>query len=98
LDLCYRGKDEFFIETAPIEKNNQSISYKFMARPIQVKENGHIVTKIIQSDLVAFVETIEGYLVDIGTELHLNKLQDDDENPQVTTATTGDNGYGHDRW
>jgi hypothetical protein len=60
-----------------IEKNNQSISFKFKTHPVQVRENGQMLTKVVQSGLVAFAKTIEGYLTGIGTDLHLSKLPDD---------------------
>jgi hypothetical protein len=81
-----------------IEKNNQSISFKFKTQQIQVQEHGQIVTRVIQSGLGAFAKTVEGYLTGIGADLHLSKLLDDfensqDENQQAPNAATADNGY-----
>jgi hypothetical protein len=86
-----------------IDKNNQSIPFKFKTKEVQVKENGHTVTKVIQSKVIqsglgAFVKTIEGYLTGIGADLHLSKLPDNfensqDENRQVSDMAIMDNGY-----
>jgi hypothetical protein len=65
-----------------VEKNDQSITFRFPARKVQVKENGQTITKVIQSGLSAFVMTIEGYLTGIGADLHLSKLHDDFESSQ----------------
>ncbi|MDR1334534.1 MAG: hypothetical protein LBJ71_04935 [Holosporaceae bacterium] len=81
-----------------IEKNNQSIPFKFITHTVQVKENGQTVTKVVQSGLGAFAKTIEGYLIDIGASLHLSKLPDNfenspDEDQQTSNTTTVNNGY-----
>lgn len=67
-----------------ISKNNAVIPFKFITHQVQVKENGQMVTKIIQAGLGAFAKTIEGYLTGINASRHLNKLPDDfDEMQQI---------------
>jgi hypothetical protein len=95
-----REQDNQMAVYLTIEKNNQSILFKFMTHPVQVMENGQMVTKVIQSGLGAFVKTVEGYLTGIGADLHLSKLPDNfensqDENQQGFNRTTADNGYGY---
>lgn len=60
-----------------ISKNGVSIPYRFPTIAMQVKENGQIVTKTIESGLGAFNKTIEGYLTGINSDRHLDKLTDD---------------------
>jgi hypothetical protein len=81
-----------------IEKNGQSIPFKFKTQQVQFKENGQTITRVIQSGLGAFAKMIEGYLVATGSERHLSKLLDNfensqDGNPQVSNTTTENNGY-----
>jgi hypothetical protein len=81
-----------------IEKNDQSISFRFRTHQVKVKENGQVVTKVVQSGLVAFVKTLESYLTGTGISFHLNKMlniyeNSQDENQQVPNATTADDGY-----
>ncbi|MDR1334533.1 MAG: hypothetical protein LBJ71_04930 [Holosporaceae bacterium] len=45
-----------------IEKNNRAIPFKFMPLSDQVEGNGQMITKVVQSDLEAFANTIEMYL------------------------------------
>jgi hypothetical protein len=97
---CKREQDDQMAVYLTIEKNNQSISFRFKTQQVQVKENGQMVTKVIQSGLGAFAKTIEGYLTGIGADIHLSKLLDNFENSQdegqqaYNTAT--DNGYRYD--
>lgn len=65
-----------------INKNNETISFKFKTHIYRVKENGQMITKIIQSGLGAFVKTLDGYLTGINADGHLNKIADDLENLQ----------------
>lgn len=60
-----------------ITKNGVTIPFRFQTTTIQIKENGQIVSKVIESGLGAFVKTIEGYLTGINADRHLNKLTDD---------------------
>jgi hypothetical protein len=81
-----------------IEKNNQSIPFKFKTQQVQIKEHGQTATKVIQSGLGAFAMTVEGYLINIGADLHLSKLPDNLENSQdedqpVSNTTVENNGY-----
>lgn len=63
--------------TFSITKNNVTIPFVFQTMERQVKENGQVVTKTIESGLGAFMKTIEGYLVGINADRHLDKLTDD---------------------
>jgi len=60
-----------------ITKNNVTIPFKFQTIKQQVKENGNIMTRTIESGLGAFMMTIEGYLTGINADRHLDKLTDD---------------------
>lgn len=61
-----------------ISKNNRMIPLRFGTIQYRVKENGQMVTKVIQSGLGGFVKTLEAYLTGIGANLHLNKLSEED--------------------
>ena len=60
-----------------ITKAGNTVPFKFSVTPYQVKENGTMITKYLDSGLGAFVKTIEGYLTGINADRHLNKLTDD---------------------
>lgn len=60
-----------------ITKNGQMIPFRFSTMQQQIKVNGQIQTKIIETGLGALRKTIEGYLTGINAERHLNKLTDD---------------------
>jgi len=62
-----------------IDKNNLVIPFRFSTHTYQVKENGQMVTKIMQSGLIAFVKVLEGYLTGVGSDNHVNKLGDEVE-------------------
>jgi hypothetical protein len=72
-----------------IEKNDQSISFRFRTHTVKVMENGQMVTKVIQSGLGAFAMTLESYLNGTGIDFHLYKMLNDFENSQ-------DDGYEYD--
>lgn len=65
-----------------IFKSYTSISFKFATHQTQVKENGQLVIKTIESGLGMFAKTIEGYLTGINADGHLNKFGDDLEKYQ----------------
>lgn len=60
-----------------ISKNNRIIPFKFKTVTYQVKENGQVVTRVIECGLGAFMKTIEGYLTGINADRHLDKLTED---------------------
>ena len=77
-----------------INKNNETISFKFKTHIYRVKENGQMITKIIQSGLGALAKTLDGYLTGINADGHLNKIADDlenlqNENQQVSLTALG---------
>jgi hypothetical protein len=59
-----------------IEKNDESISFKFKTTPVQVQENGQTITEIIESSLEAFAKALEEYLARIEAELSPSKVPD----------------------
>lgn len=61
-----------------INKNNGTMTFRFGTMQYKVRENGQVITKVIQSGLGAFVKTLEAYLTGIGSDLHLNKLSEED--------------------
>ena len=84
------------VASLTIDNTKQSITYKFISHPYQVKENERIITKFMQSELGAFAMTICGYLIGVGADRHLSKLPADYENSQdenqQTSYSTGNNG------
>lgn len=80
-----------------LTKNNIKISFRFKTRIMQVKENGQIVQKTIESGLEAFKKTLEGYLTGINADRHLNKLTDDFIKAQESNGgqqnNNGNNNY-----
>lgn len=77
-----------------INKNNETTSFKFKTHIYRVKENGQMITKIIQSGLGSFAKTLDGYLTGINADGHLNKIADDlenlqNENQQVSLTALG---------
>ena len=61
-----------------IRKNDEVIPFMFSSHPYTVRENGQMVTKVIQSELIAFAKILDGYLSCIGAERHFSKLTDED--------------------
>lgn len=61
-----------------INKNNSTMTFRFGTMQYKVKENGQVITKVVQSGLGAFAETLDGYLTGIGADLHLNKFSKED--------------------
>lgn len=77
-----------------ISKNNASIPFKFATQQVQVKENGQMVTKIIESGLGTFLKTLDGYLTGINAERHLNKMTEDfAKSQQGQQGQTGNNPF-----
>jgi hypothetical protein len=60
-----------------IERNNTTIPFKFKTHTYTFRENGQLVTEVIQSGLGAFGKMIEGYLTGINASGHLSKLPED---------------------
>ncbi len=96
---CKKEENNQMVAYLTIDKNNQSISFKFSDFQYQIKQNGQIVTKVIQAGVGALAEILHGYLSGIGTERHLVKLADyyassKDENQQKSYVEIGSSG-GH---
>lgn len=70
-----------------IDKNNGTIPHRFGTMQYRVKENGQMVTKVIQSGLGVFAKTLDAYLTGIGADLHLNKFSEDEINNLTDTLT-----------
>lgn len=75
-----------------ISKNNMTIPFKFRTSSCQVKENGQVMTKIIECGLGSFMKTIEGYLTGINADRHLDKLTEDFAKMQENNGNSGNNG------
>ena len=83
-----------------ISKNNIIVPFRFPTVSYQVKENGQVITKTIESGLGAFMKTVEGYLTGINSDRHLDKLTDDfaklqgnnGQQPQQNQQPYGNNG------
>ena len=65
-----------------IKKNGRVNSFEFLPHPYKTNEDGQVVTKFIQSGLIVFAKTLDGYLTGIGADRHLSKLPEDYENSQ----------------
>jgi len=74
LTLEMKAPGEIFLA---INKNNQTITFKFASTIAKEKVNGIEVTKIIESGLGAFMKLLDGYLTETGGSTHLNKIGDD---------------------
>ena len=60
-----------------INKNNDTIKFKFKIYQYQEWEEGQVVTKIIQAGLGLFLKVLEAYLIGTGANNHLNKLSEE---------------------
>lgn len=82
-----------------INKNNETIPFRFSTHQVQIKDNGQIVTKVIQSGLGNFAMILEAYLQGVGADIHLNKLGDELEKYQLhdqqAFITTENNNQGY---
>ena len=65
-----------------IDKNNQSITFKFMVHTYKTRKDGQVITNVTQSGLGVFAKVLDGYLAGIGADRHLIKLPDDADSPQ----------------
>lgn len=54
--------------TLSIEKDREKIVFEFAVHQYRVKEDGRIVTKTIQSGLLAFAEVLQAYLTAVGAD------------------------------
>ena len=78
-----------------ITKNGVTIPFRFQTMTIQVKENGQVVSKVIESGLGAFNKTIEGYLTGINADRHLDKLTEDYiKSQEAINGGNQQNNYG----
>jgi hypothetical protein len=60
-----------------INKNGEIIPFKFNTHIRDIEENGQLVKQQIESGLLVFAKTINGYLEGINADRHLDKLTDD---------------------
>jgi hypothetical protein len=60
-----------------IQKNNETIPFRFKATSYQTRENGQNTNKTVEHGLIAFAMTLNGYLTGINADRHLNKMTDD---------------------
>lgn len=60
-----------------LTKNNVTIPFKFSVISQQIKENGNVTTKQIESGVGAFMKTVEGYLTGVNADRHLDKLTEE---------------------
>ena len=98
LSLVYKlDQDNQMYAYLVINKNNESIPFRFHVHTITIKENGQAITKMIQSSLGVFAKTIEGYLIGIGADRHLSKLPEDfDELKSRTNSSSNSQiSYGN---
>jgi hypothetical protein len=60
-----------------INKNGEIIPFKFNIHIRDIEENGQLIKQQIESGLLVFAKTINGYLEGINASRHLDKLTDD---------------------
>ena len=68
------NQNNIFETILTINKNDKSVSFKFLTILQQIKENGVPSTKIVESGVGAFMLTLAGYLVSINAGKHLDKV------------------------
>ena len=96
LTLEKKAPGEVFLT---INKNNQSISFKFASSTATVKENGLEVVKVVETGLGAFMKMVDGYLTGTNSSGHLNKLGDDIEKIQeVDQQEKEQQAYSNQSW
>ena len=75
--LIRHGNDNLIFEYKPdrnnqkfayltLEKNHQSVSFRFPTLPCKDERDGHIITEVTQSGLCSFAKTINEHLTGIG--------------------------------
>ena len=69
-----------------INKNSQTMAFRFPIHEYKAKENGQIITKVVQTGLGSFVKLLDGYLLEIGGASHLSKLPDEVLDPEMIYA------------
>ena len=97
LTLEKRAPGEVFLT---ISKDSEIISHKFASLTTKVKGvNGVETIEVIEAGLGAFMKTVDGYLVSINADGHLNKLGDDlekyQEADQQAHNATGNTNHGN---
>ena len=76
--------------TLSIEKGREKIVFEFAVHQYRVKEDGRIVTKTIQSGLLAFGEVLQAYLTAIGADRQQEQQAGTEyEGSQVSMASAG---------
>lgn len=60
-----------------IDKNGETVPFKFSSKIININKNGQATTKIIETGVLVLIKIIEGYLTGINASRHLNKLTED---------------------
>ena len=81
-----------------INKNNVTIPFKFQTITQQIRENGVVSTKTVETGLGSFMMTIKGYLTGINADRHLDKLTEDyiklqQESQKQPNNNQNGNGY-----
>ena len=69
-----------------IDKNGERIAFEFCINFYYIKENGKAVMKIMHAGLGVFLHMLEGYLLSIGADRHLNKMTDEEIETLQTDA------------
>lgn len=70
-----------------LTKNNVTIPFRFQTIQQQIKENGSVISKTIESGVGAFMMTVEGYLTGVNADRHLDKMTE--EYSQLNGGTNG---------
>lgn len=74
-----------------INKNNETIPFKFESVSVTKEVDGVSTTEIIETGLGAFMKTVEGYLVSINADRHYDKLTE--EFAKLQESSKGQGGF-----
>ena len=74
-----------------INKNNQTIPFRFKTYTYQVQIDGQLVTRVIQSGLGIFAEVLKSYFSATGINNHLNKFTDEERENMQSPSQIGIN-------
>ena len=88
--------------TLTMSRNNEAIPFKFATDKINVRKDGQITQRIVDTGLITFANTLNGYLTGINADLHLNKMKEEyvkqqEANPQGGYQQKGNYRGGNNR-
>lgn len=88
-----RGENGQSSTQLTINKNGQTIPFRFATATYKVRQNGQVTQKIVEIGLDVFAKTLEGYLTGINADRHLDKLTEDFAKSQEANGGGQQGGY-----